>query len=126
MNTPTTTLIDELKELANVAPGDPARSKAARLRALLPFVEAALTAGATHAEVLAKLTAHGLEMTPAVFSTTLRRLRRAQKATPAVTNGPPQPQSPQHPPRHTLGELHDLSAPVDMESLISQGKRAKS
>ena len=81
------TLTAELLSLAQASPNDPTRSKAARLRAVLPAVEAALAAGTSRTRVLETLRAHGLEMTLAVFNTTMRRLRAA--ATKANTKGVP-------------------------------------
>jgi hypothetical protein len=123
----------ELRALAETKAKDPP-TKTGRLRALLPEVEAALAAGATHAEVVEKLRAFGLDMTVAVFGKTLERLRRAGKnalpsqpamadepapmtaapgaARPAVTV-PPGPRPWNEPP----------PAPTDLDQLIKHGKQ---
>ncbi|MEJ7806874.1 MAG: hypothetical protein WKG03_13260 [Telluria sp.] len=122
------TLTAELLCLAQASPDDPTRSKAARLRAVLPEVEAALAAGTSRARVLETLHAHGLEMTHAVFNTTLRRLRAT--AMKASTKGmsalsdetglgrTPLPPAP-------IASLHNSAEPVDMDRLIHLGKQGK-
>jgi hypothetical protein len=68
-----------LRELAAEHAGTP-RSETARLREVLDDVEAALSAGATHAAVLAILHAQGFTLTACGFQSTLARLRRERKA----------------------------------------------
>lgn len=117
------TLTDDLKALATVTPDDKARSKTSRLRAYLAEIELALGTGATHANVLDTLKLHGLEMTPAVFSTTLRRLRREKKCRSKqaeIIPGPPATATNKATPPATL--LHDPTEPIDMEKLIKHGK----
>jgi hypothetical protein len=121
-------LTAELLALAQASPDDTTRSKAARLRAVLPAVEAALAAGTSREKVLETLRAHGLDMTLAVFNTTLRRLRAADKAADkkglpelAVEPGPictPVPPAP-------IPSLHDPSEPVDLDKLINFGKQER-
>jgi hypothetical protein len=55
------------------------RSGAARLRKVLDDVEAALTAGASHAAVLATLHAQGFTFTLRSFESTLARLRKERQ-----------------------------------------------
>ena len=68
-----------LRELAAEYAGTP-RSETARLREVLDDVEAALTAGASHAAVLQTLHAQGFTLTASSFESTLARLRKARKA----------------------------------------------
>ena len=67
-----------LRELATEYAGTP-RSETARLREVLDDVEAALTAGASHAAVLETLHAHGFTLTASSFESTLARLRKERK-----------------------------------------------
>jgi len=55
-----------------------ARSKAARLRELLPQIEAAQAAGVKHALILESLNAHGLDLSLKSYSVMLHRLRLAR------------------------------------------------
>jgi hypothetical protein len=128
-------LTADLLALAQGAPDDPTRTKAARLRAVLPAVEAALAAGTSREKVLKTLRAHGLDMTLAVFNTTLRRLRAAQKdagqkiapqlatAPGAATITAPDPQVENV--SEPIPSLHDLSKPVDLNRLINAGKQGR-
>jgi hypothetical protein len=116
----------ELLGLAQTDPADPTRSKAARLRAVLPAVEAALAGGASHSEVLVKLHAHGIDMSLAVFGTTLRRerARRAKEgpAPPAAALTP----APAAVPRPVAAPaFRDPAEPKDMDDLIKYGKGSK-
>jgi hypothetical protein len=73
---------------------DEKRSKAARLREVLPEVEAALAAGARRSDVLAALAANGLTMSLSTFETTLKRLRAKRAGVhikPAHTQPSPPP-----------------------------------
>jgi len=56
------------------------RSETARLREVLDDVEAALSAGASHAAVLETLHAQGFTLTASSFESTLARLRKERKA----------------------------------------------
>lgn len=67
-----------LQDLAAEYAGTP-RSETARLREVLDDVEAALTAGASHAAVLETLHAHGFSLTAPSFESTLARLRRERR-----------------------------------------------
>ena len=67
-----------LQDLAAEYAGNP-RSETARLREVLDDVEAALTAGASHAAVLETLHAHGFSLTAPSFESTLARLRRERR-----------------------------------------------
>lgn len=62
-------------------------SKAARIRALLPQIEAAQTAGASNAQIVEKLNRTGLTITLRTFETTLSRVRR-ERLTPPAENEP--------------------------------------
>lgn len=120
-------LTADLLALAQTAPDDPTRSKAARLRAVLPAVEAALAAGTSREKVLETLRAHGLDMTLAVFNTTLRRVRAANKTVgtkvvPELAATPGPAATPSRIPAAPAPSLHDPSEPVDMEQLINLGK----
>lgn len=55
------------------------RSQTARLREVLDDLEAALTAGASHAAVLATLHAQGFSFTLRSFESTLARLRKERR-----------------------------------------------
>lgn len=128
-------LTADLLALAQAAADDPTRTKAARLRAVLPAVEAALAAGTSREKVLKTLQTHGLDMTLAVFNTTLRRLRAAQKnadqnivaqlvASPGagtIAALDPQLKNPSEP----MPSLHDVSKPVDLNRLINAGKEGR-
>lgn len=121
-------LTAELLSLAQTSPDDPTRTKAARLRAVLPAVEAALAAGTSRARVLETLRAHGLEMTHAVFNTTLRRLRATatkarKKGAPELFDTTAQARTPL--PQTPIPSLHNSAEPVDMDKLINLGKQGK-
>lgn len=66
--------------LKQVAEAARQRSLTKRLGTVFSDVEAALRAGATHAEVLSALAGAGLVMSPAGFATSLRRLRSRARA----------------------------------------------
>lgn len=72
-----------------------AESKAARFRAALPEIEAAIQRGATHASILTTLAAAGLQMNMNEFRVALHRARKAiKKGKPhAPTLAPPLPPS---------------------------------
>jgi hypothetical protein len=70
-----------LQELAAEHARSP-KSQTARLREVLDDVEAALTAGASHAAVLATLHAQGFTFTLRSFESTLGRLRKERQANP--------------------------------------------
>jgi hypothetical protein len=123
-------LTAELLTLAQTSPGDLSRSKAARLRSVLPAVESALSAGASREQVLHKLAEHGLEMTLAVFNTTLRRLRATgrrnrTKEVPATPTAFGFATMPIEVSSSLNPTLHNPSEPVDMEKLINVGKMEK-
>ena len=67
-----------LQALAAEYAGIP-RSETARLREVLDDVEAALTAGASHAAVLDTLHAQGFTLTASSFESTLARLRKERR-----------------------------------------------
>ena len=64
---------DNMRELAA---NDTIRSKAARMREVIDEIEAALAAGVPRSLVIKELSKQGLEMTPATFETTLKRIRQ--------------------------------------------------
>ncbi|MCL1574877.1 hypothetical protein [Xanthomonas nasturtii] len=64
---------EALRELASRK--DAKRPKRARLRQLLPEIEAAQAAGATNAEIVETLNAQGIDMTLSAFQTALSRIR---------------------------------------------------
>ena len=72
------------ERLRALASDDKKRSKAAQLRDVIGDVEAALAAGVSRSLVVRELAAHGLEMTPATFETTLKRIRQKQ-GKPSIT-----------------------------------------
>lgn len=51
-------------------------SKAAKLRAALPEINAALIKGVSHLDILATLNQHGFDMSFTVYQTTLARIRK--------------------------------------------------
>jgi hypothetical protein len=63
---------DALNALAGREPS----SKAAKLRAALPEINAALAADASHIEILAALNQRGFDMSFTVYQTTLSRIRK--------------------------------------------------
>ncbi|WP_407549672.1 hypothetical protein [Xanthomonas euvesicatoria] len=83
---------EALRELASRK--DAKRPKRARLRQLLPEIEAAQAAGATNAEIVETLNAQGIDLTLSAFQTALSRIRNpspskrrqgASEATPCPT-----------------------------------------
>jgi hypothetical protein len=62
------------------------RSQTARLREVHDDLEAALTAGASHAAVLATLHAQGFSFTLRSFESTLARLRKERREGDATAN----------------------------------------
>lgn len=117
------TLAAELRALA-ATPSSAAGSKTARLRALLPEVEAALGAGHTQAEVLDKLRAHGLVMSLPVFNKTLHRLR-AKAGTPKRAAKAAATAPPARPVASAAPAFRDPAEPEDMDDLIKHGKGNK-
>ena len=69
-----------LRKLASESAEGP-RSETSQLREILDDVEHALNAGASHAEVLKTLHAHGFTMTKKSFESTLYRLRKERRQT---------------------------------------------
>lgn len=66
-----------------------ARTKAARLRALMPVIEAKVREGVSHAEIIAVLNEQGLAVNEMTYHTYLKRHRRKQAATSLVAMRPP-------------------------------------
>jgi hypothetical protein len=73
--------------LQALARSSAARTKAARLRELLPEIEAAQAAGVRHAHILETLNAHGLGLSMKSYSVMLHRLRQ-QRAKAGGANAP--------------------------------------
>ncbi|WP_233859998.1 hypothetical protein [Paraburkholderia sp. HD33-4] len=71
------TIAARLRDLASNSPG---RGKTARLRQLLPDVEAALAAGVPANEIRAALAEYGLHLTHRTFHGTLYRLRKQARS----------------------------------------------
>ncbi|MEM5386685.1 hypothetical protein VSR68_24240 [Paraburkholderia phymatum] len=94
--------------LRSLALNSPNRSKAARLRAVLPDVEAALSAGVPSAEIITALAENGLAFTPRTFHGTLYRLRKNAR--------PPTPHAPR--PAMNAGDAYARST-GDAPSAIS-------
>ena len=68
-----------------------ARTQVARLRELLPDIEAAQAAGVRHAHILEALNAHGFALSLKAYSVMLYRLRQARAKKPeagAATGAP--------------------------------------
>jgi hypothetical protein len=59
-----------------------ARTQVARLRELLPDIEAAQAAGVKHQHILESLNAHGFALSPKAYSVMLYRLRQARAKNP--------------------------------------------
>ncbi|MCX7258067.1 MAG: hypothetical protein NTZ64_15485 [Polaromonas sp.] len=70
-----------------------ARTQVARLRELLPEIEAAQAAGVKHQHILESLNAHGFALSMKAYSVMLYRLRqaRAKSAGAGASAGAPQP-----------------------------------
>jgi hypothetical protein len=69
-----------------------ARTQVARLRELLPEIEAAQAAGVKHQHILEALNAHGFALSMKAYSVMLYRLRQARARTPetgAAAAAPP-------------------------------------
>lgn len=64
-----------------------ARTKAARLRELLPEIEAAQAAGVKHVHILEALNAHGFALSMKSYSVMLHRLRHQRTRSPAASPG---------------------------------------
>jgi len=119
------------ERLRALASDDRKRSKAAQLRDVIGDVEAALAAGVSRSLVVKELAAHGLEMTPATFETTLKRIRQKQRK-PSITAGksvspPPglgEPKTPAQATEVAPDELEAASAkggshdPADLDRII--------
>ena len=102
--------------------GSKERPVAARLREVLPMIEAALSAGATRKQVLKVLNENGFQLELGVFVTNLHRLRKKGKQqrqksaaktvrSLASSSGPPKP---------TLASAGGTVARKNPLSLLSQ------
>ena len=119
-------LTTSLQVLAAAGKG---RSKAGQLRRVLPDIEAALAAGATHAVLLETLKEHGLVMTPGTFKVTLSRLRAQQAKRglqPQVPVSEPSPIVPStnRVPSHDPADLDKIfRSQPDMNALAKLGRQ---
>ena len=73
------TLMDDLMAMTP-DPKDKTRTKTARLRALMPGIEAALERGNSRADIVKKLNAEGFEIGMATFQTSIQRIRKKKKS----------------------------------------------
>ena len=117
------------EQLRSLASDDRKRSKAAQLRDVIGDVEAALAAGVSRSLVVRELAAHGLEMTPATFETTLKRIRQKQgkpsiTASKSVSPPPGEPTTSAQAPVVTPADIEAASAktgshdPADLDKII--------
>lgn len=67
----------------------PVLKKAAKIRRLLPQIEAALAGGVAHSAVLSQLNSAGFNLTPAYYKLILKRLRKEAKARAAAKSVKP-------------------------------------
>ena len=74
--------------LQALARSSAARTKAARLRELLPEIEAAQAAGVKHVHILEALNAHGFALSMKSYSVMLHRLRYQRTRPPAASTAP--------------------------------------
>ena len=105
------------KTLRSLAEGDRSRSETARLRDVLPEIEAALGAGVKRSAILEALQGQGFTMTLKSFESALYRLRKAKPEHKAVKTQPqpaikpevstPQPEETK-PPQQKTGPLANL------------------
>lgn len=88
MNDPTTAA----QALQALSRSSTARTQVARLRELLPDIEAAQAAGVKHQHILEALNEHGFTLSMKAYSVMLYRLRqtRAKSAGASVPTGAPQ------------------------------------
>lgn len=89
MNDPTTAA----QALQALSRSSTARTQVARLRELLPDIEAAQAAGVKHQHIVQALNAHGFTLSLKAYSVMLYRLRqaRAQSAGASTASEAPQP-----------------------------------
>jgi hypothetical protein len=85
------TVADALKKLASE---DGSRSKTARLREVLPEIEAAQKAGVRNQKIVETLNAHGFELNLKTFETTLYRIRKKPGKETKSTAATPQKGTP--------------------------------
>lgn len=65
-----------------------ATTKAARLRALMPLIEAKRAQGVRHAEIVAALNERGFELTEETYRNYLHRQRKRQRKSPPTISQP--------------------------------------
>lgn len=95
---------DLLAQISAIAP----RTKAARLRALMPAIEAKLAAGASAQDVVAVLEQGGLSLSLGTFRNYLARYRRRNAAAAATQHPAPQPGRDTRPARSSLPACADM------------------
>lgn len=111
------------------------RPKSSRIADLFPEIEAALAKGFSRSQIVEALKAEGIEVTPALLSTYLQRLRKqvgsgqspSRSESPAVAPDPSLPGAPapvygEHDPRR-LDEI--MRSTPDMKALAKLGRKGK-
>lgn len=124
--------VAELTRLLNQI--DDRASQSARLRQLMPHIQASLHTGLSYADVVADLTNAGFPIKLRLFERVLYRWRKAQRATlPSSTTAPPAEQpatslplvvsDPQSRQRiETPGDLRNIrNMKIDLEALRQEG-----
>jgi hypothetical protein len=103
-----------------------ARTQVARLRELLPDIEAAQAAGVKHQHILEALNAHGFSLSMKAYSVMLYRLRqgRAKSAGASAASVVPQPaaQAPAAMSARASGAQHPPAAPGASPSAPKPGE----
>ena len=66
-----------------------AKTKAAKLRALMPLIEAKVSEGVRHADIILALNEQGFEVSEMTYRSYLKRHRQKQAATGENPAGPP-------------------------------------
>lgn len=115
------------KTLRSLAEGDRSRSETARLRDVLPEIEAALGAGVKRSAILEALQGQGFTMTLKSFESALYRLRKAKPEHKAVKTQPqpaikPEVSTPQPEETKPPQKLADDS---ELEGLSSKQRRER-
>lgn len=101
------------------------RTKTGRLRELLPEIERARELGISHAEILERLNALGLDLTYKTYTESLYRIRRKrEKAPPAPAPAPTETVSRDNP--LTKSKPPPEAKPAVDESQVEQFQSAKS
>ncbi|MDY0135134.1 MAG: hypothetical protein RBS14_05550 [Atribacterota bacterium] len=120
------TVIERLKALAR---DNEKRPKTSRILDVIDYIEAALAAGVSRADVLSELNATGLDMNLSTFNSTLARIRKRRgKVAPVLRPAQPaqgvQAQSPtsEEPEESTNKDNETIPShnPADLDAIISQ------